>query len=121
MWQGGGEFQGADGKSAFNSPATVAALKLWKDAIDSGAAPRQVNAGGFDANQDDTPFADLHGPGLRAIYDLADPDRSMFQLALGQSAHPLSPHYDDMEELWLRNEGLRIGREPAGDILTLMP
>jgi penicillin amidase len=80
-----------------------------------------VNAGGFDANQDDTPFADLHGPGLRAIYDLADPDRSMFQLALGQSAHPLSPHYDDMEELWLRNEGLRIGREPAGDILTLMP
>ena len=48
MWQGGGEFQGADGKSAFNSPGVIAALKLWKDAIDSGAAPRQVNAGGFD-------------------------------------------------------------------------
>jgi multiple sugar transport system substrate-binding protein len=48
MWQGGGEFQTAEGKSGFNSPAVVAALKLWKDAIDSGAAPRQVNAGGND-------------------------------------------------------------------------
>ncbi len=48
MWEGGGEFQAADGKSAFNSPGVVAALKLWKDAIDSGAAPRQVNSGGFD-------------------------------------------------------------------------
>jgi penicillin amidase len=86
----------------------------------AGAADT-VNAGGFDANQEETPFADIHGPGLRAIYDLADPDNSTFQLALGQSAHPLSPHYADMEELWLRNEGLRIGREPAGDILTLTP
>ena len=48
MWQGGGEFQTADGKSAFNSPATVAALKLWQDAVKSGAAPRQVNSGGWD-------------------------------------------------------------------------
>jgi multiple sugar transport system substrate-binding protein len=48
MWQGGGEFQTADGKSAFNSPAVVAALKLWQDAVNSGAAPRQVNAGGWD-------------------------------------------------------------------------
>ena len=48
MWEGGGEFQTPDGKSGFNSPAVVQALKLWKDAIDSGAAPRQVNSGGND-------------------------------------------------------------------------
>ncbi|MCA0030095.1 ABC transporter substrate-binding protein [Mesorhizobium sp. B263B2A] len=48
LWQGGGEFQGKDGKSAFDSPATVQALKLWQDAIKSGAAPRQVLSGGFD-------------------------------------------------------------------------
>ena len=75
----------------------------------------------FDANKDETPFADLHGPGLRAVYDLADPDNSTFQLALGQSAHVLSPHYDDMQTLWQRFEGIRIVREPAGDTLTLMP
>jgi multiple sugar transport system substrate-binding protein len=46
MWQGGGEFQTADGKSGFDSPATVAALKLWQDAVNSGAAPRQMLGGG---------------------------------------------------------------------------
>lgn len=46
LWQGGGEFQGADGKSAFDSPATVQALKFWQDAVNSGAAPRQVMGSG---------------------------------------------------------------------------
>ena len=35
-----------DGKSAFDSPATVAALKLWQDAVNTGVAPRQVLGGG---------------------------------------------------------------------------
>ena len=46
MWQGGGEFQDASGKSAFANPGTVAALKLWRDAVASGAAPRQALGGG---------------------------------------------------------------------------
>lgn len=46
LWQGGGEFQNAEGKSAFDSPATVQALKLWQDAVNSGAAPRQTLGNG---------------------------------------------------------------------------
>ncbi len=46
MWQGGGDMQGADGKSSFNSPAVIQALKFWQDAINSGVAPRQVLGGG---------------------------------------------------------------------------
>ncbi|TCU13453.1 ABC transporter substrate-binding protein [Rhizobium sullae] len=46
LWQGGGEFQTKDGKSAFDSPATVQALKFWQDAVKSGAAPRQVLGNG---------------------------------------------------------------------------
>jgi penicillin G amidase len=97
----------------------------------AGGAPDTVNAGGFDSSRDETPFADLHGPGLRAVYDLADLDNSTFQIALGQSAHVLSPHYDDMQALWLRFEGIRIVREPQsetlkgetpkGETLTLRP
>jgi penicillin G amidase len=87
----------------------------------TGGAADTINAGSFDANKDATPFAAVHGPGLRAVYDLADPDKSTFQLALGQSAHVLSPHYDDMQKLWLRFEGVRIAREPAGETLTLLP
>lgn len=49
MWQGGGDIVGKNGKSTFNSPATVAALKFWQDAVKSGAAPRTLlGGGGFD-------------------------------------------------------------------------
>lgn len=48
LWQGGGEFQAEGGKSAFDSPATVQALKFWQDAINLGCAPRQVL--GYGAN-----------------------------------------------------------------------
>jgi multiple sugar transport system substrate-binding protein len=46
LWQGGGEIVSRDGKSAFNSPAAVQALKFWRDAINSGAAARQPRGGG---------------------------------------------------------------------------
>lgn len=46
LWQGGGEIQGKDGRSAFNSPAAVQALKFWGDAVASGAAPRKPLGGG---------------------------------------------------------------------------
>jgi penicillin amidase len=87
----------------------------------AGGAADTVNAGSFNASNDETPFADLHGPGLRAVYDLSDLDNSTFQIALGQSAHLLSPHYDDLQKLWLRFEGFRIVRDPQGETLTLRP
>lgn len=41
MWQGDGDVFTPDGQhSAFNHPGTVQALQFWKDAIDSGVAPR---------------------------------------------------------------------------------
>jgi len=49
LWQGGGEFQTKDGKSAFDSPGTVQALKFWQDAINQGVAPRKpLGGGGWD-------------------------------------------------------------------------
>ncbi len=46
MWQGGGEIQTAAGKSAFNGPGTVQALKFWQDSINMGVAPRKLLGGG---------------------------------------------------------------------------
>ncbi len=46
LWQGGGEFQGADGRSALNGPATVQALKFWRDVVQSGVSPRKPLGGG---------------------------------------------------------------------------
>ncbi len=49
LWQGGGDFQTNDGKSAFNSPATVQALKFWQDAVNMGVSPRKpLGGGGWD-------------------------------------------------------------------------
>lgn len=49
MWQGGGELQGPDGKSGFNSDASIQALRLWQDAIRNGVAPRDIlGTGGAD-------------------------------------------------------------------------
>ena len=46
LWEAGGDFQTKDGKSAFNTPGTVAALKFWQDAINTGVAPRKPLGGG---------------------------------------------------------------------------
>lgn len=57
---------------------------------------RAANA--IDSKKD--PYATVHGPSLRAIYDLADLDRSLFMHSTGQSGNPLSPHYRNFAEPW---------------------
>jgi penicillin amidase len=52
------------------------------------------------AGEGDGVFEDVHGPGFRAVYDLADLDNSRFMIATGQSGNPLSPHYGDLAERW---------------------
>ena len=39
----------------------------------------------------DKPFARTHGPGFRGLYDLADPEKSRFMIATGESGHIFSP------------------------------
>ncbi|MDO5620570.1 MAG: penicillin acylase family protein [Paracoccus sp. (in: a-proteobacteria)] len=53
------------------------------------------------------------GPGYRAVYDLADPDNSVFITSTGQSGHPLSRHYDDQSERWRRGEYITMSLDPA--------
>ncbi len=48
----------------------------------------------------ETLFADVHGPGYRAVYDLANLERSRFMIATGQSGNPFSRHYGDMATRW---------------------
>lgn len=55
----------------------------------------------------------IYGAGYRGIYDLTDPDNSVFIISTGQSGHPLSRHYDDLGELWRRGEYIRMSLDPA--------
>lgn len=61
----------------------------------------------------DTPFANVHAAGYRGVYDLADPDSSVFISSTGQSGHPLSRHYDDLGDMWRRGEYIPMSLDPA--------
>ena len=68
---------------------------------------------GLTAGTGNAPFRNVHGAGYRGVYDLADPDSSVFIIATGQSGHPLSRHYDDLGELWRRGEYIPMSLEES--------
>lgn len=68
-----------------------------------------VNRGGNSDQADKPqPLVKTHGAGFRGIYDLADPSKSRFMTATGQSAHPLSRHYGDLAPLWNSDQTITI-------------
>ena len=66
-----------------------------------------VNAGRSDFNDEAAPYANRHGASYRAIYDLSDPDASLFIHSGGQSGNPLSAHYRSFSDAWSRGEYVR--------------
>lgn len=58
----------------------------------------------------DGAFAARHGAEFRAVYDLADLDRSRFVIAPGQSGNILSPHAHDFLARW--HDGATIALDP---------
>jgi len=54
------------------------------------------------------PYAAIHGAGYRGIYDLAEPDRSLYIISTGQSGNLFSPHYDDLLQVWARKDYVTI-------------
>jgi penicillin amidase len=85
-----------------------------------------VNRGATQFSDPREPFADIHGAGYRAIYDLSNLDNSRFIVAPGQSGHPLSAHWGDLLDLWSNGRhvtlaGTRAELAADGDTLTLAP
>ncbi|MES2846400.1 MAG: penicillin acylase family protein [Pseudomonadota bacterium] len=58
------------------------------------------------------PFTNVHGAGFRGVFDLGDPDSSVFITSTGQSGHPLSRFYDDLGEVWRRGEYIPMSLDP---------
>ncbi len=67
-----------------------------------------INAGRSEFNDEAAPYASRHAASYRAIYDLANPDASLFIHSGGQSGNPLSPHYRSFTEAWARGEYIRM-------------
>jgi penicillin amidase len=81
---------------------------LFEINVPHGGEKDTVNAGGFTVTDELNPFRQIHGPGYRAIYDLAEPDRSVFIQSSGQSGNPFSPFYRSMAERWAKGDYIRI-------------
>ena len=79
-----------------------------------------VNRGGMSVAPDGARFADVHGPGMRLAVDMSHPEAPVFNLAGGQSGHPLSSHYSDLLPEWAAGT-YRTFKNPAEDVLVLRP
>ncbi|PUE22125.1 penicillin amidase [Limnohabitans sp. MMS-10A-160] len=59
-----------------------------------------VNVGQYWANDPKEPFANRHAASMRAVYDLAEPEQSVFIYQTGQSGHAFDPRSRDMAKAW---------------------
>jgi len=67
-----------------------------------------INVGHFAIADPSNPFAVVHAPTMRAIYDLDELDRSLFIHSTGQSGNPLSPLHDNFVRRWAEGEYITI-------------
>jgi penicillin G amidase len=75
--------------------------------VPSGGGNYTLNRGQADFGAE-PPFANRHAASFRAIYDLADLDRSLFIQTTGQSGNPLSPFYRSFAVRWSKGEYIEI-------------
>ena len=61
----------------------------------------------------DNPFLNVQAAGYRGVYDMADPESSLFIISTGQSGHFLSRYYDNLARLWRRGEYIPMTLDPA--------
>jgi penicillin amidase len=81
--------------------------------VPSGGDSYTLNVGRMDFADDAEPYANRHAASLRAIYDLGDPEASVFIHPGGQSGNPLSAHYRSFAALWARGEYVPMITERA--------
>lgn len=81
------------------------------DTLDRGASR-------FAAND---PYADVHGPTLRMVVDLADINQARFMIAPGQSGNVASPHYSDLMLSWRDHFYETLDFDGPGEVLVLAP
>ncbi len=89
-----------------------------------GGGSSLVNATNWDAG---VGYTVTSAPSMRMVVSLADFDDSRWINLTGVSGHPLSPHYSDQAELWVRGETLPWAysrgavEKAAEDRMTLFP
>ncbi len=78
-----------------------------------------INVGRLELLRSEQPYVTLQTPSLRAIYDLADLEKSLFIYQAGQSGWIQSKFSRNMNPLWANNEYLPLQMTPKNPKRTL--
>jgi penicillin amidase len=108
----------------FASPVLgrIPILRDWVDLeIATGGGYDTLDRGPSDIRNEQNPFAERYGAGLRMITDLADPRGSRMIVVPGQSGNPLSRHFADLLRRWRDFGWLVPVRSPPVSTLVLAP
>lgn len=88
--------------------------------VESPGGPFTVNRAQPRISNTKQPFASVHGPGYRAIYDLADLGNSLFATATGRSGNPFSAFYADNTSAWRDGKYIKIAQNRADALKQAM-
>jgi penicillin amidase len=92
--------------------------KLLNRSLRAGGAQETVSQIAYDPND---PYRAVWAPSWRMVGDPTDPGRSRWQMFTGQSGHPASPHYDDLQADWLEGRTQPMAGEGPWRELDLVP
>ena len=92
--------------------------RLLNRRLPAGGAEETVSQIAYDPGH---PFHAVWAPSWRMVADPTDPDRSRWQMFTGQSGHPASKHYDDLQQDWLEGRTQPMAGEGPWEELTLLP
>jgi penicillin G amidase len=92
--------------------------RLLNRRLRAGGAQETVSQIAYDPND---PYNAVWAPSWRMVADPVDPDRSRWQTFTGQSGHPASPHYDDLQIDWLEGRTQPMCGEGPWAELQLIP
>jgi penicillin amidase len=92
--------------------------RLLNRRLRAGGAQETVSQIAYDPND---PYRAVWAPSWRMVADPTDPKRSRWQAFTGQSGHPASPHYDDLQAGWLAGRTQSMAGEGPWRELRLAP
>ena len=120
-WQWGLAHQAQSTHRPFGNVPALA--KVFDVRVPTGGDPWTVNVGQYWPIEKNQPFANRHAASLRAVYDLADLDKSQFIYQTGQSGLVLSGRYRDMSDEWAAVKYRALSLNPSAFVhqATLMP
>jgi penicillin amidase len=124
-WRWGAEHRALLQHQVFNHAPLLD--RLSDLSIDSSGGFYTLDRGGGPGTAADLPFARTKGGGFRGLYDLANPDKSRFMIATGESGHIFSRHYGDLTPFWNDVKSITLAgsedelKKGGAQLLTLKP